>query len=200
MKFSDRLNTVFDDDESFVDLHGEDKGTLTITIDERFSGTAALVVELPQRYVSEISSWKFCIRENPGLDEFRYLRFAWRLPRGQGILIELGDRTPLFEPARRYDSGENTAPWEATEVAAQVPRQWIVVTRDLWEACIEFTLTGMALTWEATEVAAQVPRQWIVVTRDLWEDCIEFTLTGMALTAMGGEAMFDRIELLRTRE
>ena len=82
-------------------------------------------------------------------------------------MIELaadGDWAPLFEPTRRYDSGENTTPWEATEVAAQVPRQWIVVTRDLWE------------------------------------NCGEFTLTGMALTAMGGEAMFDRTELLRTRE
>jgi hypothetical protein len=32
----------------------------------------------------------------------------------------------------------------------------------------------------------------------LWSDFGELTLTGIAPTAMGGPALFDRIELLRT--
>ena len=36
------------------------------------------------------------------------------------------------------------------------------------------------------------------MTRDLWKDFGNFTLTGIAPTAMGGEALFDRIELLRS--
>ncbi|MHC4401649.1 MAG: HEAT repeat domain-containing protein, partial [Planctomycetota bacterium] len=52
--------------------------------------------------------------------------------------------------------------------------------------------------WEAVEVSPEVPEEWVVVTRDLWRDFGSFTLTGIAPTAMGGEAWFDRIELLRT--
>ncbi len=48
------------------------------------------------------------------------------------------------------------------------------------------------------QVAEEVPPDWVVVTRDLWRDFGSFTLTGIAPTAMGGEARFDRIELLRS--
>jgi len=51
--------------------------------------------------------------------------------------------------------------------------------------------------WQALEVAPHAPSQWTVVTRDLWRDFGTFTLTGIAPTAMGGDALFDRIELLR---
>lgn len=50
--------------------------------------------------------------------------------------------------------------------------------------------------WAAIEVAPHAPGQWTVVTRDLWKDFGPFTLTGIAPTAMGGDALFDRIELL----
>ena len=36
-----------------------------------------------------------------------------------------------------------------------------------------------------------------MVTLDLWKDNGAFTLTGIAPTAIGGVALFDRIELLR---
>lgn len=50
--------------------------------------------------------------------------------------------------------------------------------------------------WAAVQVAPQPPTEWTVVTRDLWNDFGAFTLTGIAPTAMGGDALFDRIELL----
>jgi len=52
--------------------------------------------------------------------------------------------------------------------------------------------------WQAVEVSPLAPTEWVVVTRDLWKDFGNFTLTGIAPTAMGGEALFDRIELLRS--
>jgi hypothetical protein len=54
--------------------------------------------------------------------------------------------------------------------------------------------------WQAVEVSPTVPGEWTVVTVDLWKDFGPFTLTGIAPTAMGGDALFDRIELLRTLE
>ena len=52
--------------------------------------------------------------------------------------------------------------------------------------------------WKAMQVSGRVPTEWTVVTRDLWQDCGEFVLTDIAPTAMGGAALFDRIELLRS--
>ncbi len=54
--------------------------------------------------------------------------------------------------------------------------------------------------WTSLPVAGEAPVQWTVVTRDLWRDGGEFTLTGIATTAMGGTALFDRVELLRSLE
>ena len=51
--------------------------------------------------------------------------------------------------------------------------------------------------WSAVRVSHEVPGNWVLVTRDLWKDFGRFTLTGIAPTAMGGQACFDRIELLR---
>jgi hypothetical protein len=52
--------------------------------------------------------------------------------------------------------------------------------------------------WAAICVADLPPTEWTVVSRDLWADFGDFTLTGLAPTAMGGEVLFDRIELLQT--
>ncbi len=52
--------------------------------------------------------------------------------------------------------------------------------------------------WAAVQVSRQVPGEWVVVTRDLWKDFGPFTLTGIAPTAIGGVALFDRIELLKS--
>jgi len=53
--------------------------------------------------------------------------------------------------------------------------------------------------WQSVEISPSAPEEWTVVTRDLWNDFGDFTLTGIAPTAMGGDALFDRIELLQSR-
>ncbi len=51
--------------------------------------------------------------------------------------------------------------------------------------------------WQSREASPSAPREWDTVTVDLWKDLGNCTLTGLAPTAMGGDAWFDRIELLR---
>ncbi len=51
--------------------------------------------------------------------------------------------------------------------------------------------------WQARQTSPTVPSDWDTVTLDLWKDMGAFTLTGLAPTAMGGDAWFDRIELVR---
>jgi hypothetical protein len=125
----------------------------------------SLAVTPPQRYANRIAGWKYQIAENPGPDEFRYLRLAWKSLGGEGIMIELaadGAWPTPNSPKRRYYCGKNTTKWKAK--------------------C----------------VSPNVAQDWTILTADLWKDCGNFTLTGIAPTAMGGTALFDRIELLRT--
>jgi putative heme-binding domain-containing protein len=140
---------LFDDDPGFIDLLKEGSGTATIVTSDTYSGSASLRLTPPQRYSVRIPGWEFAIRENPGPGEYRYLRLAWKSPKGNGILIELADNgswPAADSPKRRYFSGKNTTPWKATQVAAASPSDWTVVTRDLWKDFGDFTLTGIAPT------------------------------------------------------
>ena len=71
--------------------------------------------------------------------------------------------------------------------------KWPPADKPLWRYYAGKNTTG----WEAVQVSDEAPGEWVVVTRDLWSDFGPFTLTGIAPTAIGGKALFDRIELLR---
>lgn len=156
---------LFDDDPKFADRLTSGKGVATNIEQDCFSGNISLSVTPPQRYAARITDWNFRIVEKPKEGEYRYLRLAWKSPRGKGAMIELaanGKWPSSGSPVRRYYHGENTT------------------------------------KWQATQLSKKPPREWTVITVDLWKDCGSFTLTGIAPTAMGGEVLFDRIELLRT--
>jgi hypothetical protein len=159
--------TLFDDDPAFLALLNEGEGKASLETADRHAGAASLRMAPLQRSSAKLPGWEHRIVETPGPGEYRYLRFAWKSVRGQGIMIELagnGQWPPAEKPQWRYYAGKNT--------------------------------TG----WAAVEVAAQPPAEWTVVTRDLWKDFGTFTVTGIAPTAMGGDGLFDRIELLRSLE
>ncbi len=42
--------------------------------------------------------------------------------------------------------GRNTLDWQATLISEDVPRDWTVVTRDLWKDFGDSTITGLAPT------------------------------------------------------
>jgi putative heme-binding domain-containing protein len=158
---------LFDDDPGFVDLLTEGAGTACLETADYHRGKAALAVSPPQRFSAKIPGWAYRIRERPEPGEFRYLRFAWKLAAGDGVMIELaadGNWPAAHDSRWRYYSGKNT--------------------------------TG----WAAVCVAESPPAEWTVVTRDLWKDFGSFIFTGIAPTAMGGDAMFDSVELLRSPE
>lgn len=158
---------LFEDESDLLAALREGEGAARLELADKHSGTAALRMAPLQRSNARIPGWQYRIAENPGPNEFRYLRFAWKSPGGHGVMIELaadGQWPPAERPLRRYYAGKNT--------------------------------TG----WAAVQVAPDPPREWTTVTCDLWKDFGAFTLTGIAPTAMGGDALFDRIELLRSLE
>lgn len=71
--------------------------------------------------------------------------------------------------------------------------RWPLAHRAKGRYCAGKNTTG----WKATEVSGKAPATWTEQTRDLWADFGDFTLTGIAPTAIGGPALFDRVELLQ---
>jgi putative membrane-bound dehydrogenase-like protein len=140
---------LFDDDANFASALDEGRGTATVTTEERFSGKASLRVTPPQKFSARIAGWNYKIVERPGPGEYRYLRLAWKAPAGQGVMLELADNgnwPDAGSPKRRIFSGKNTTAWKATRISERPPREWAVVTVDLWKEFGPFTLTGLAPT------------------------------------------------------
>ena len=140
---------LFDDDANFAKLLVDGKGTARIVTTDQHSGTSALRITPPQKYSASIEGWAFRIRKNPEPGEHRYLRLAWKVDGAAGVMVELADNgkwPSSSSPIRRYYSGRNATAWKATEVSAQAPAKWTVITRDLWKDFGNFTLTGIAPT------------------------------------------------------
>jgi putative membrane-bound dehydrogenase-like protein len=157
---------LVDEDREIIEALNEGAGMAELIGADKHSGQVSLRITPPQRFSPRIKGWEFRIRENPGPGEYRYLRFAWKSTDAYGVMLELADDgrwPPAERPLRRYHAGRNT--------------------------------TG----WQSVEISPSAPREWTVVTRDLWGDFGDFALTGIAPTAMGGAALFDRIELLQIR-
>ena len=144
-----RRAVLFDEEPGFAALLTEESGTATVVQDGAFSGRFCLRITPPQRASAKIPNWNFRIVEKPAApNEFRHLRLAWRT-NGPGVMLEIArdGKWPQASDANgRYFAGRNTTAWQSREAAAKAPREWTVVTFDLWKDMGAFTLTGLAPT------------------------------------------------------
>lgn len=162
---------LFEDEPAFVQALEEGNGTASLQTEDKFSGDAALHITPLQRYSARIAGWNFRIVERPAA-------------------------SPAGAPEEyRY----LRFAWKAIGAAGVMLEladagQWPPADSPVRRYYAGKNTSG----WEAKELAAQPPAEWTVVTVDLWSDFGEFTLTGLAPTALGGAALFDRIELLQS--
>jgi hypothetical protein len=141
---------LFDDDAAdLLPIFWNDGDTLPeANREERevFTGLSSMRVTPLQRYASRIQGWAYRIvkePKNPG--EFRYVRFAWKKVGGNGITIQFyNGSTSSWE--QRYTAGVNPQSWPAKSVSKDSPREWTVVTRDLFEDFGEMNISGMAFS------------------------------------------------------
>ena len=168
---------LFDDDPSFIAALVEGDARASLTKDDIHFGDAAMLMTTGQRYSPQIKGWDFPIVEQP-------------------VALKPESNPPSSSPTGyRYlrfawkSAGAKGVMIELADGGAWPPADQ--PTRRYYSGA---NSTG----WAATEVSPDVPTEWTVVIVDLWKDFGEFHLTGIAPTALGGSALFDKIELLRT--
>lgn len=141
--------TLLDENVSLADALNQGAGTAEFIATDKQDGLVCLKITPPQRHSPRIQGWSFPIREKPVAGEFRYIRFAWKSAEANGVMLEFaadGGWPPADKPLRRYHAGRNTTGWQSKEIDPTPPREWTVVTRDLWQDMGNFTLTGIAPT------------------------------------------------------
>lgn len=151
-------------------------------------GFAALLTEETGTAVIEsggAASGKLCLRITP------LQRAAARLPGWDYRIVE--------RPAASNEFRYLRLSWRASGVGVMLE----LARSGAWPAAEDPNgryFAGRNTTgWQGRPVSDQAPRAWESVTIDLWKDMGDSSLTGLAPTAMGGDAWFDRLELLRQR-
>ena len=145
------VELIEDDTDDFMKQLNNDGGLDGTQIRQElrdvYSGVSSLRVTPFQRFSANIPGWKYPIVEKPQAGEYRYLRFAWKRIDGDGIMVQLSSNGSWNQ---RYYAGtrsQQTLTWGAmTEVDPKAPREWTVVTRDLFKDWGPLTLQGFALT------------------------------------------------------
>jgi hypothetical protein len=112
-----------------------------------FSGVCSLSITEFQRFNAQIPGWKYEIAENPKPGQFRYVRFAWKRTEAPGIMLQFHAWPNTWH---RYYAGtvsDDTQAWgPMTRVAEDPPRQWELITRDLFKDFGPMTITGIGFS------------------------------------------------------
>jgi hypothetical protein len=111
-----------------------------------FAGKTALRVAASQRFNPDVQGWDFPIAETPKPGEYRYLRFAWKKLGDGPLMVQFHTRGPKPDWYIRYHAGAESPPWQAKVVSPASPREWAVVTRDLFADFGAVTVGGIAFT------------------------------------------------------
>lgn len=147
---------IIHDEASITDLlkkltSGDAKGTVEKKDVYKDDGDAKAALYIDgtggdgQRFNSNMADWAFKIVKDPkAKDEFRYLTWAWKKLGGTGTQLQL---SAGGDWGHRYHAGVNEKAWNPSiEVTPVMPKEWTLVTRDVWQDQKDMNLTGMAFS------------------------------------------------------
>ena len=150
------LLPVFEDEASLAETLAQGGTSAALEAADAYSGEASLKISPVDGADPHRLDLELRIREHPKLGEFRYLRFAWKKLGGGRICCSLGhdDQWGTDVQGRdaerrsfRYDAGGGEPSYGAAlRLDKQPPKDWAVVTRDLYGDFGEFTLSGISFS------------------------------------------------------
>lgn len=115
--------------------------TVTVTKDSVIAGKVSAFCTPSQSYNNNMAGWTFSV------DDYPYITFAWKKDGGTGIMIQFAYNGTW---AYRYFSGVNVTNWPGIQLEPDIPKDWILYTRDLTKDFAKgWNMTGVALTpWD----------------------------------------------------
>ncbi len=147
------LRRLFEDEENLVKLLQDGDGKATPAFQQPYSGKLCLKVTAGEAAVARQPTWSFPIRKNPGVGEYRWLRFAWRKQGGQRVALRIAHQGQLGPPQGKrhrsfcYDAGVGPPSYQAARrLSGRAPGDWLEQTVDLYAHFGEFELTGLGFS------------------------------------------------------
>ncbi len=146
--FDDKLPSplvLLDDYGAPAAVNKKDTAKATFTTDDVLSGQRAMKLTPGSRFQLPVGT-VLKIREQPGEDAFRYLRFAFRKVGGGTISLELHQPDELLPPIR-YDAGAGEPGFGKSNKVwgAGIPDVWVMVEVDLFTDWGESQIDGLVL-------------------------------------------------------
>lgn len=145
------LLKVFDEEADFASKLIGGAGKAEYVIGDHFSGQACIKIVAPGITAPQLAGFVAKIRENPGVGEYRFIRFACRKVDGKTMSIELARDGNLGPDRRRrglahrYDFGlRQDKDGRSVQLEKKPGEDWIVHTRDLYVDFGSFDLTGFS--------------------------------------------------------
>ncbi|HEY1068700.1 MAG TPA: hypothetical protein VGE52_21435, partial [Pirellulales bacterium] len=155
------LLPIVEDNASVVSLLNEGEGQARWSSDEPFAGKGSLTVVNGLKGTTRLDGLSAAIRDRPALGEYRFLRFAWKKPKGKRIAFHIGhdgafgrEAVRRKEPGFSYEAGRDLDPKDgARSLDRKAPENWQVVDVDLFNDFGPFTFTGFAIESDDGEPA-----------------------------------------------
>jgi hypothetical protein len=188
---------LFEDQPEFARaLTTGSQPTVTVSVDQPFSGTHALKISGGSAENGALPGVDAWIMEQPRIGQYRFLVFAWKKEGGNRIVLQLAHDGRFAEQiVQLVQAGERPG---RRRFGPFDPRRMLedrsVRYGFSYDAGTETPLVNAPL-----RIDSKIPDQWTFVTRDVFIDFGPLHLTGLSLGCPDGNAAwFDHLYLART--
>ncbi len=146
------LYQVFEEHGQFAAVDPRAGGSATLDADNRHFGVRSIKVIPGSEFKLPLSD-VVRIRERPTWGEYRFLRFAMRKTGGGRLSLGFDTADLRLNPPR-YDAGNGQPAFAgATRVWGDVPKEWVVITRDLYADFGNVDVKGLLVGCQEGEAA-----------------------------------------------
>lgn len=139
------LFALFEDHGVFAPVSNKEAAVASLVDDDAFSGGRAIKLTPGGRFQIPLFG-ALNIREQPGDDAYRYLRFAFRKAGGGRVSVELRQPAAGRKPIR-YDAGAGEPSYGPSKRTWQagIPDEWLIVEFDLFEDWGDVEIDGLVI-------------------------------------------------------
>ena len=161
---------LMEDEPEVLDMLSQGGAEYGVETTDKASGTMSIRVKSPWRFAERVPGWEWKIREQPGEDEYRFLRLSWKARGETTPMVEIaydGRWPDATSPKGRVTAGPTRSDLVSRSLSSEPPREWTTITIDLWEELGDCTVTGICLAANGAKDVGEALFDAIVIGRDL---------------------------------